>query len=106
MVIGLLGILKAGGAYVPLDPAYPSERLSFMLKDARVEALLTTTALLSGLPKLDIRVVSLDLEGGAISRESEVNLVQEGTPEGLAYVIYTSGSTGTPKGALITHQNV
>jgi amino acid adenylation domain-containing protein len=106
MVIGLLGILKAGGAYVPLDPAYPSERLSFMLKDARVEALLTTTALLSGLPKLDIRVVCLDMERDSISRESEVNLVQEGTPEGLAYVIYTSGSTGRPKGALITHQNV
>src|SRR5690349_3667553 len=35
MVVGLLGILKAGGAYVPLDPTYPSERLSFMLEDAR-----------------------------------------------------------------------
>src|SRR5437588_9978799 len=35
MVVGLLGILKAGGAYVPLDPTYPSERLAFMLEDAR-----------------------------------------------------------------------
>ncbi len=43
MVVGLLGILKAGGAYVPLDPAYPSERLRFMLEDARVAVLLTAT---------------------------------------------------------------
>src|SRR5205823_2024831 len=43
MVIGVLGILKAGGAYVPLDPAYPSERLAFMIADAQVPVLLTTT---------------------------------------------------------------
>src|SRR5271157_4420139 len=35
MVVGLLAVLKAGGAYVPLDPAYPAQRLSFMLEDAR-----------------------------------------------------------------------
>ena len=35
---GILGILKAGGAYVPLDPTYPTERLSFMLEDARARA--------------------------------------------------------------------
>ncbi|MFL9458779.1 AMP-binding protein [Tolypothrix bouteillei VB521301_2] len=41
MVVGLLAILKAGGAYVPLDPEYPTERLNFMVEDARVQALLT-----------------------------------------------------------------
>ena len=106
MIVGLLGILKAGGAYVPLDPAYPPERLDFMLKDARVAVVVTTAALLRGLPELDAQVVCLDTERDAISQESEVNLVREGTPENLAYVIYTSGSTGRPKGALITHQNV
>jgi non-ribosomal peptide synthetase component F len=35
LVIGILGILKAGGAYVPLDPSYPSERLRFMIEDAK-----------------------------------------------------------------------
>ena len=41
MLIALLGIWKAGGAYVPLDPAYPTDRLSFMVKDAAVKVLLT-----------------------------------------------------------------
>src|SRR5580704_18545143 len=41
MVIALLGVWKSGGAYVPLDPAYPPERLSFMLSDARVKVLVT-----------------------------------------------------------------
>nr|VFK41509.1 MAG: HxxPF-repeated domain-containing protein [Candidatus Kentron sp. TC] len=53
MVIGLLGILKAGGAYLPLDPAYPSERLGFMLEDARVPLLLTQTSLIASLPETD-----------------------------------------------------
>ncbi len=41
MVVGMLGILKAAGAYVPFDPAYPSERLTFLLKDSNVSVLLT-----------------------------------------------------------------
>ena len=104
MVVGLLGILKAGGAYVPLDPAYPRERLDFILKDAKVEVVLTTTALLGGLPELQVRVVCVDAESDTISQESEANLVREETPDNLAYVIYTSGSTGRPKGVLVTHQ--
>ena len=38
MVVALLGILKAGGAYVPLDPAYPSDRIQYVLEDARRHA--------------------------------------------------------------------
>ena len=39
MVVALLGILKAGGAYVPLDPAYPSDRIQYVLDDARRHAI-------------------------------------------------------------------
>ena len=48
MVVTLLAILKAGAAYVPLDPDYPSERLAFMLKDARPKAVVTTAGLADG----------------------------------------------------------
>ncbi|WGV25108.1 non-ribosomal peptide synthetase [Halotia branconii] len=53
MVVGLLGILKAGGAYLPIDPEYPTERLSFMLKDAQVSVLLTQQALINRLPQCE-----------------------------------------------------
>jgi non-ribosomal peptide synthetase component F len=36
LIIGLLGIHKARGAYVPLDPDFPSARLAFMVRDAKM----------------------------------------------------------------------
>jgi amino acid adenylation domain-containing protein len=107
LVVALLGVLKAGGAYVPLDPLYPADRLSFMLEDAGVSALLTQTSLLDSLPDAALSrvpVLSLDAEwpegDGAPAR------VEGGGPENLAYVIYTSGSTGRPKGVMVNHRAI
>ncbi|HEU5132519.1 MAG TPA: condensation domain-containing protein, partial [Pyrinomonadaceae bacterium] len=84
MVVALLGILKAGGAYVPLDPNYPSERLAFMLKDARVNVLLTQEWLLSSLPEQEgLQVVWLGIDGEAFADESKENLQSEATSENL-----------------------
>ena len=106
MIVGFLGILKAGGAYVPLDPSYPQERLAFMLKDAQVPVLLTQQQLLEKLPEHQARLVCLDREWEAISRQSQEKPLSEVTPAHLAYVIYTSGSTGKPKGVCISHRAV
>ena len=46
VVVAMYGILKAGAAYVPLDPDAPSERLSFILRDAGIAAVLTQRPLL------------------------------------------------------------
>jgi amino acid adenylation domain-containing protein len=51
MVVGILGILKAGGAYLPLDPEYPTDRLAFMIEDARPTLVLTKSNLTKGLPR-------------------------------------------------------
>ncbi len=42
MVIAMLAVLKSGAAYLPLDPDYPSERLAFMVDDARPLCLVTS----------------------------------------------------------------
>jgi amino acid adenylation domain-containing protein len=106
MIVGLLGILKAGGAYVPLDAAYPKERLAFMLKDAQVPVLLTRKPLAVGLTEQAARVICLDSDWEAFSRESGENPGSSARPENLAYVIYTSGSTGQPKGVAISHGSI
>jgi amino acid adenylation domain-containing protein len=106
LVVGLLGILKAGAAYLPLDPGYPTERLAYMLKDARVPALLTQRLLAAGLPAHDATMLYLESGGDLFAEESTENPLGGTHPSGLAYTIYTSGSTGKPKGVQITHGSV
>jgi len=116
MMVGLLGVLKAGGAYVPLDPDYPTERLDFMVQDARLPVVLTQhkfRGLLSNAiassgsaDAHSPEMLCLDTEWADIEGESSEPLASGAKPENLAYVIYTSGSTGTPKGVMIEHRNV
>ncbi len=125
MVIGLLGILKAGAGYVPLDPRYPRERILFMVDDAQIEVVLTSTngkqlAVSSeqcsvGREQLSVnsgqwsdrklKVVDLVRDWEIIGRERSANLKAPARANNLAYVIYTSGSTGQPKGVAIEHGN-
>jgi len=62
LLTGLLAVLKAGGAYVPLDPNYPQQRVSFMLADAEVQVLLTTTELAGMVATGTVPVLCLDGE--------------------------------------------
>ncbi|MBD1379489.1 non-ribosomal peptide synthetase [Metabacillus arenae] len=104
MMIGLVGILKAGCAYVPLDTSYPSERIQYMVKDSRVECILTS------------HERGRDLEGLAecymvkdILRENHMKHKAPSAQKAehqLAYMIYTSGSTGQPKGVKVPHKGV
>ena len=105
LVVGLLGVLKAGGAYVPLDATYPTERLAYMLENARARLVITESALLGRLPAT-ARAICLDKEWGLISQCSYADQVPMSTPENLAYVIYTSGSTGRPKAVGIEHSQI
>jgi amino acid adenylation domain-containing protein len=106
MVAALLAVLKAGGAYVPLDPQYPAARLTFMLEDARVSVLLTDSRSSARLPTQRARVIRLDTEGDAVSRQPDANPPRRASADNAAYCIYTSGSTGAPKGVLVAHRGV
>jgi amino acid adenylation domain-containing protein len=102
LIVAILAVLKAGGAYVPLDPQYPPERLAFILADAQVALLLTSSDL--PWPSLEVPVVAIDTDWPTATPLHNLPLVNR--PTDLAYVIYTSGSTGQPKGVLIPHANV
>jgi amino acid adenylation domain-containing protein len=104
MIIGLLGILKAGGAYVPIDPTYPDERISYMLKDADCEIVLSQKHL--KLPETNSEIIYLDADWDKIENEPAVNVKSGVKSNNLAYVIYTSGSTGKPKGVMIEHAGI
>jgi amino acid adenylation domain-containing protein len=108
-VIGIvcaLGVFKAGGAYLPLDPSYPTERLAFMLDDARPRVLITTEQVAAQLPAGPWKVIAIDRDQGLIDSEATTCPDRQVLAEDLAYVIYTSGSTGQPKGVEITHASL
>ncbi|HEX5708649.1 MAG TPA: amino acid adenylation domain-containing protein [Pyrinomonadaceae bacterium] len=105
-IVALLAVIKAGGAYVPLDLTLPPARLSLIIREAGLSAVLTHSALLKSLPDEPVRVVSLDADAELIAATSDANPPCRTSPENLAYVIYTSGSTGRPKGVMVEHRSV
>ncbi|MEZ7154950.1 non-ribosomal peptide synthase/polyketide synthase [Streptomyces sp. MAD19A] len=89
LVCVLLAVMKTGAAYVPVDPAYPTDRIDYIVRDAK-PALVIDEAWLS------------QAETDGVSAES-LAAVSLSWP---AYVIYTSGSTGRPKGVVVEHRSV
>ncbi|WP_163867352.1 non-ribosomal peptide synthase/polyketide synthase, partial [Myxococcus eversor] len=98
--------LKSGAAYVPLDPAYPRERLAGMLEDADAPVLVTHEHLKAVLPPHASRVLCLDSDSAALSRQPTTTPPPLAGADSLAYVIFTSGSTGRPKGAINAHSGI
>ncbi|MGW3292139.1 amino acid adenylation domain-containing protein, partial [Streptomyces sp. NPDC001002] len=108
LVVSFLAVLKAGAAVLPVDPAHPSERVAFMLDDARPVCVITTPEQQRQLP-VDVPVIVLndpdveaELAGLEASSAGDANF----SASGAAYVIYTSGSTGRPKGVVVSHAGV
>jgi amino acid adenylation domain-containing protein len=103
LVIALLAVLKAGGAFVPLDPAYPEERLTGLMEDARASVLVTGPGLQvteAGSAGFQPAKGGGRQDGGAPSETPQV------LPDNLAYVMFTSGTTGRPKGVAVPHRAV
>ncbi len=101
LIPALLAVWRLGGLYVPLDPAFPRQRLAFMLADAGVRTVLTTSDLLplleSDTPTLCIDATLADAAG------LPLDLRPASALDG-AYIMFTSGSTGKPKGVEIQHR--
>ncbi|CAM2005329.1 MupA/Atu3671 family FMN-dependent luciferase-like monooxygenase [Acanthopleuribacter pedis] len=106
LIVAIMGTLKAGGAYVPLDPDYPSDRLAYMIEDAKIKLLITQDHLVDVLPEHRVPTTRIDADWPIISQSSGENPDSGVTPAHMSYVIYTSGSTGKPKGVMVEHRNV
>lgn len=101
-VISSLAVLKAGAGFLPLNPTTPADRLTFMLRDAGLGAVITRDGLCERLGSGSWNVANLDADAKTIESYSGKSLDLVADANHLAYVIYTSGSTGQPKGVEIT----
>lgn len=111
-VVALLGVLTAGGAYVPLDAKFPEERLRYMVEDAHMAVILTSSTqplvqrLLHGMSEATPQVIEVNIDDAAAMGLTGELRASDVRADNLAYVIYTSGSTGRPKGVEISHQAI
>ena len=109
LAVSLQAVIRAGGACLPLDPSYPTDRLHFMVDDARPAAVVTSAALagrFGGAGGSDMAVLRLDADEAGWAGRPEVAPPRSVGPDHLGYVVYTSGSTGRPKGVMLTHRGL
>jgi len=114
----VFGTLAAGAVLVPINNFLKPDEVSFILRDAGIDALITDSdlsahfqTLKSARPGLKLLNVELLLATaaeatGSTDRPSPAAAVDGRSESDLAVLIYTSGTTGRPKGAMLSHGNL
>jgi amino acid adenylation domain-containing protein len=104
LVTAMLGVLNAGSGYVVLDPAYPPTRLTLMVHDLDLRAVVCAGDPPAWLRDTGVRTVPF----GAVEDVGtpEFDHSDTGHPDGLVTVVLTSGSTGRPKGVAVPNRAV
>ncbi len=117
------GASLAGAVFVPVNPLLKPAQVGHILRDCRVEVLVTAKARAETLAEVlgecpDLRLVVLvdpgeiDLPGvrvldWATLRESGAARAAHRTIDSdMAAILYTSGSTGKPKGVVLSQRNM
>ncbi|MFX5738336.1 amino acid adenylation domain-containing protein, partial [Acinetobacter baumannii] len=92
--------------YLPIDLQHPSERIKFMLQDAKSKLVIGEQKDLAAIAHPSIATCAFN----ELFDDTKVDLSSYKTtvitPQHPAYLIYTSGTTGQPKGVMVSHQAI
>ncbi len=97
-IAALVGVHRRGAAYVPIDPGYPSARVTLMIADAGLSALVTDRPSAARLPSSELPRLVLDDRADAPAIADHPTAGAD-----VSHVIYTSGTSGQPNGVVIGH---
>lgn len=101
--VAVFGILKAGCAYVAFDTTNPSERIAYIIEDAKVSVLITNNRNLAQTEALaNDQILTINIDKPEQHTDSTLSTTISG--DDICSIIYTSGSTGNPKGTWYTHR--
>ena len=105
--VAVLAVMKLGATYVPLDPGFPADRVSYIVSDAEVSAVLSRSSFAGQLAGSDgVRRLYLDGLEAELAAEPSHRLDGIEAIDELCYIIYTSGTTGRPKGVAVRHASI
>jgi fatty-acyl-CoA synthase len=115
----MFATMAAGAIFVPLNTRLAPPELAYLLRDARVRALVwadgldaVARAVLAEAP-VPLRIVAGN--GSVAADHALEDAITSGTPDApqvavsrddVAMIMYTSGTTGQPRGAVLTHDNL
>jgi long-chain acyl-CoA synthetase len=109
-VPALFGALQAGAVVVPVNNFLKPAEVTFLLRDAGANLLITDATMAEGLPELTAAVPGLRVVQVEHIETPAFDAPPANPPErnesDLAVIIYTSGTTGRPKGAMLSHGNL
>jgi len=122
-VVSVYGTLKIGAVFMPVNALTKTDKLAYMLNDARAACLVTHTALRGIWDEALAQSTSVRaciVVGGEIGESGADRFlsyrratatggmmrIEPAIDQDLASIIYTSGTTGEPKGVMLTHLNM
>jgi non-ribosomal peptide synthetase-like protein len=113
--VAMLAVLKIGAAYVPLDVSFPADRMAYIVDDARVRTVLSTSHAAEQVTQLElltatgVDLIYLDQAAPLIEEQNSRRLIdaERGIRDNpLAYIIYTTGAQDRPRGVAVDHRSI